>query len=108
MIFSPISKLSGKAEKAFCFELIDVYCRHIEVYCQAHEINIPKSSLSNEIISELKSMGLVKVDEDIAVLQRELKGGFSRLINAIGIVLTYPNLRENELKKLYIGSASSQ
>ena len=52
MIFSPITKLSSKAEKAFCFELIDVYCRHIEVYCQAHEINIPKRSLSNEIISE--------------------------------------------------------
>ena len=80
MIFSPITKLSSKAEKAFCFELIDVYCRHIEVYCQAHEINIPKRSLSNEIISELKSIGLVKVDEDVAVLQRELKGGFSRFI----------------------------
>ena len=101
MIFSPITKLSSKAEKAFCFELIDVYCRHVEVYCQANKIKIPKKSLSNEIISELKSIGLVEVDEDIAVLQRELKGGFSRLINAMGLVLTYPKLRENELKNLY-------
>lgn len=101
MIFSPITKLSTKAERTFCFELIDVYCRHVEVYCQANKIEIPKKSLSNEIISELKLIGLVEVDEDVAVLQRELKDGFSRLINTIGIVLTYPKLRENELKKLY-------
>ena len=101
MIFSPISKLSNKAEKTFCLELIDVYCRHVEVYCQAYRINIPRVSLSDEIISELRLMGLIESEEDIVVIQRELKGGFSRLINAINIVLIYPNLRTNELKKLY-------
>lgn len=101
MIFSPISKLSNKAEKTFCLELIDVYCRHVEVYCQAHRINIPGVSLSDEIVGELRLIGLIESEEDIVVIQRELKGGFSRLINAINIVLKYPNLRANELKKLY-------
>lgn len=101
MIFSPISKLSSKAEKAFCFELIDVYCRHVEVYCQANKIKIPTVSLSHEIVSELRLLGVIEKDEDIIALQRELKGGFSRLINAISIVIVHPTLRTIELKKLY-------
>lgn len=101
MIFSPISKLSSKAEKAFCLELIDVYCRHVEVYCQALDISIPVISLSDEILSELKLIGLAEDKNDISVLQKELKDEFSRLINAINIVLKYPNLRANELKKMY-------
>ena len=101
MIFSPISKLSGKAEKAFCFELIDVYCRHVEVYCQANKIKIPMVSMSNEIVSELKLLGLVEKDADVVGLQKELKGGFSRLINAVSVVLTHPTLRTIELKKIY-------
>ena len=101
MIFSPITKLSTKAEKTFCFELIDVYCRHVEVYCQVNKIKIPSVSLSNEIVSELRLLGIVEQDSDVVDLQKELKGGFSRLINAINIVLAYPTLRTNELKKLY-------
>ena len=101
MIFTPISKLSSKADKSFCFELIDVYCRHVEVYCQVNKIKISSVSLSNEIVSELRLLGIVEQDSDVVDLQKELKGGFSRLINAINIVLAYPTLRTNELKKLY-------
>ena len=101
MIFSPIRKLSSKADRSFCFELIDVYCRHVEVYCQVNKIKIPSVSLSNEIVSELRLLGIVEQDSDVVDLQKELKGGFSRLINAINIVLAYPTLRTNELKKLY-------
>ena len=101
MIFTPISKLSSKADKSFCFELIDVYCRHVEVYCQANKIKISSVSLSNEIVSELRLLGIVEQDADIVDLQKELKGGFSRLINSINIVLAHPTLRTNELKKLY-------
>ena len=101
MIFSPISKLSSKADKSFCFELIDVYCRHVEVYCQINKIKIPTVAVSEEIVSELRSLGVVEKDADVVDLQKELKGDFSRLVNDISVVLEYPTLRTNELKKLY-------
>ena len=67
MIFTPICKLSSKADKSFCFELIDVYCRHVEVYCQVNKIKIPSVSLSNEIVSELRLLGIVEQDADIVM-----------------------------------------
>ena len=68
MIFSPIRKLSSKADRSFCFELIDVYCRHVEVYCQVNKIKIPSVSLSNEIVSELRLLGIVEQDSELQEL----------------------------------------
>lgn len=101
MIFHPISSLSSKTEKAACLELIDVYCRHVEVYARAHHLPVPSSPLTEEVAGELKLIGLVERDEDLLALKRELGGDFSRLIDAVYVVVTHPDLRAHELKKLY-------
>lgn len=101
MIFTPISKLYNKTEKSFCLELIDVYCRHVEIFCQTNHIRTYSTLFTNEVVDELKLMGLINDEEDIIVLQNELKGGFSRLVRAANVVIMYPWLRQHDLRKLY-------
>ena len=52
MIFKPITKINTKTEKDFCIELIRIYQRLVEVYCQKNNIAMSPQADDKETIKE--------------------------------------------------------
>ena len=94
MIFVPINNTSTTQEKAFFEELISIYCKIVREMCIKKTIAyLPTPTLiTDEIISELKEMGVITDYEQIPFIQKSLKGLFDLFIYSVSLVIN--NRRE--------------
>lgn len=103
MIFVPINNSSTTQEKAFFEELISIYCKIVREMCSKKNIAyLPMPTLiTDEIMSELKAIGVVTDYEQIPFIQKSLKGLFDLFIYSVSLVIAYRKEFGNVLDKLY-------
>lgn len=101
MIFKPITQLKEKAEKNEFMELIKVYIRLVEVYCEKRKIIMPKAVDTEGFIDECKKIGVIKTSTDIEMLRNELKKEYDVFFNAVCYARNNKEEMPRELKALY-------
>ena len=69
MIFKSVTKIKTKAEKDFCIELVQVYRRLVEVYCQKHGIKLLSQASEDSVAKELCEIGIIDAVSDIGSLK---------------------------------------
>lgn len=98
MIFHPVSNIKDKDE---FIELINIYCRLVEVMAERNRMTIPNVvDISEGIVSELSDMGIISETQDLSVLKKLLDKTFNRFINAVSFYIHYPNIFGTLLDKL--------
>lgn len=68
MIFHPVSNIKDKDE---FIELINIYCRLVEVMAERNRIPVTNiRTISDNIIYELSNMGIITGAEDLPILKK--------------------------------------
>ena len=101
MIFKPVTQLKEKAEKNEFIELIKVYTRLVEVYCEKRQIELPEGADAEGFADECKKIGVIKTSADIEMLRNELKNEYSGFYNAVCFARNNKAEIPAELKALY-------
>lgn len=83
MIFSNVKKLQSGSDKEFFEELIEVYCRLVEVYCEKHRKNLFVSCEDINVVDELKSIGVIQDADEMVLLKAVLCEKYDRFINCV-------------------------
>lgn len=98
MIFESVSHLISKEE---FIEKILIYIRLVEVLAKRENLYIPKvSTPSDEMIIEMKDMGIISTDDDIKQLQKSIKDIYDRFLSALSFYLTHKQIYGSQLDKL--------
>lgn len=101
MIFKPITKIKTKTEKDFCIELVQVYRRLVEVYCQKHCIKLLSQASKDNIAKELCEIGIIDSVSDIDSLKTFLGNDYIPFINAVSFAFEHKAELKTTLFKLY-------
>ena len=102
MIFKSVNELSNKSEKRFFLELIEVFTRLIEVYCEKNNIkNYEDIILDSDDLKELKKIGVIKESSEISELKNVLKGDYGPFIKAVKFSKNNWGLVYDTIWKLY-------
>lgn len=102
MIFKAVTKIQTKTERDFCLELIQVYCRLVEVYCEKHQLNIEVKTPSDlELVTELLNIGVIESAEDIPALKSLIGEQYTKFINSVSFAIEYRSEIKSVLKNLY-------
>ena len=98
MIFEKVTQLTSKEE---FIEKILIYIRLVEVVAERNSINIPKVSVpSEEMIAEMRDMGLLDKSEDVKELRKISSVYYLRFLSAVSFYLYHKELYGNQLDKL--------
>ena len=98
MIFHPVSHTIDKDE---FIELINIYCRLVEVEAKRNLVSIPKiKTVSEEILSELHDMGVIVGTEDLPLLKKLLDKTYERFISAVSFYINNSTIFGALLDKL--------
>lgn len=98
MIFETVSQINNKEE---FLEKILIYIRLVEVLAERENISIPPTtSPSDEMIKEMKDMGIISSNEDIKLLKRVVTANYIRFLSSLSFYLTHQQLYGNLLDKL--------
>lgn len=102
MIFVPINNTSTSQDKAFFEELISIYCKIVREICYKNNIPyLPRTiALTEDIISEIKEMGVIMDYEQILFIQKSLKELFDLFIYSVSLVISHRRDFGNVLDKL--------
>ena len=101
MIFKPVTNINNKKEKDFTIELTQVYRRLVEVYCQKHGIAYPAAVGGERVAEELRAMGIIEKDEDMAGLRALLGKEYPAFHQAVAFAAAHREELEETLGKLY-------
>lgn len=98
MIFTSVSHIKDKSEKAFFKEKVFLYVRIIE--CLAIDV-YPHNFSNEEIVSELCNIGVIEIASELPLLEKLLGVDlYSRLLKCVQIYLCQPNVVEPHVYKL--------
>ena len=98
MIFESIAHIKSKDEFV---EKILIYIRLVEVIAEREQIMIPAVlTLSDEMLSEMMDMGIVRTNEDIPLLRKTISGLYDRFVSSLSFYLSHKELYGNLLDKL--------
>ena len=98
MIFHPVSHTIDKDE---FIELINIYCRLVEIEAKRNLVSIPKiKTVSEEILSELHDMGVIVGTEDLPLLKKLLDKTYERFISAVSFYINNSTIFGALLDKL--------
>ena len=85
MIFHPVSNIKDKDE---FIELINIYCRLVEVMAERNRIPVTNiRTISDNIVYELSDMGIITGAEDLPILKKVLDKNYDRFINAVSFYI---------------------
>ena len=102
MIFKSVNELSNKSEKRFFLELIEVFTRLIDVYCEKNNIkNYEDIILDSDDLKELKKIGVIKKSSEVSELKKVLKGNYGPFIKAVKFSKNNNELVHDTIYKLY-------
>ncbi len=99
MIFKPVTEWTDKSEKAFFLELISIYIRLTQVFCETNGYVLEKCSA--DIETELKELGVISSKEDISMLKKELSKNHDQFIDSVSFVVTHKKQVGSLLDNLY-------
>ena len=98
MIFHPVSNIKDKDE---FIELINIYCRLVEVMAERNHMPIPKIiTISDNIVYELSDMGIITGAEDLSLLKKVLDKIYDGFINAVSFYINNSTIFGTLLDKL--------
>ena len=99
MIFEGVKEVKSE-NKAFFLEKIDVYCRIVEVCCEINNITLKSCDLTDDVISEMIDIGVIKNKEDVDCLAEVVGENFQRFVNCIYFAVNNQDIIGNLLDKL--------
>lgn len=100
MIFNSVTELIERKDKVFFKEKINIYIRHVEVFCELNGIK-NKIDNYNPKIDELISIGVIKEDRDLDCLKQLLgEKTYSEFIKTVNFAVEYKLEIGNLLDKL--------
>ena len=98
MIFENIGHITSKEE---FIEKILVYIRLVEVLAERDNISIPRVSIpSDEMINEMKDMGIISSNDDLGLLKKIIASNYDRFLSALSFYLANQHLYGKQLDKL--------
>lgn len=98
MIFHPVSNIKDKDE---FIELINIYCRLVEVMAERNRMPITNiKTISDNIVNELSDMGIITGAEDLSLLKKMLDKTYDRFINAVSFYINSSTVFGTLLDKL--------
>lgn len=99
MIFKPISSLKEKQDKSFFLELVSIYIRLVEVFCQKNDIPFLCDE-KKENINEMKNIGVINNTSDLKLLRNLLGKEYSEFIKAVNFAMQHEEKMDGLLDKL--------
>lgn len=99
MIFKPISDVIEKSDKDFLIELVSIYTRLVEVWCEKN--NVEFTPYDVDVIEELKDIGIICDREDLPLLQKTLKAKYEPFINSVKFTIINKKNMNGLLDNLY-------
>ena len=98
MIFDRITYQTNKEEFS---EKILIYIRLVELLANREGFHIPTvSTVSQEMLTEMKDMGILENKDDLIVLHKTIGNNYQRFISALSFFLSHKELYGNQLDKL--------
>lgn len=98
MIFECVKHITNKEE---FIEKILIYIRLVEVLAEREKISIPHINIpSDEIIDEMKDMGIISDDGDCRLLKKTIAVNYNRFLSALSFYLSHKQLYGKQLDKL--------
>ena len=98
MIFEKVTQLMSKEE---FIEKILIYIRLVEVIAESEGLNIPLISVpSEDMITEMRDMGLLDKSEEIKELKKIASVYYLRFLSALSFYLSHKKLYGKSLDKL--------
>ena len=98
MIFHPVSNIKDKDE---FIELINIYCRLVEVMAERNRMPVTNiKTISDSIVNELSDMGIITRVEDLSLLNKLLDKTYDRFINAVSFYINNSTVFGTLLDKL--------
>ena len=98
MIFECVGHITNKEE---FLEKIQIYIRLVEIIAIRENIIIPRiSSISAKMVNEMKDMGIISSEDDIASLKKITASNYERFMSALAFYLDHKLLYGNQLDKL--------
>ena len=98
MIFESVTHITNKEEFV---EKILIFIRLVEVGAERKKTNIPKVFLpSDEMVKELKDMGIISSEEEMKQLKKIINGNYDRFMSALSFYLANQELYGGQLDKL--------
>lgn len=85
MIFKKVTELGDKSEKSFFTELINIYIRLVQVYCEKYKIDFSTESDESSIFKEMAEIGVISASDDYRVLKNILKEQYDDFYTAVGV-----------------------
>ena len=89
MIFKTVTELDNKTDKSFFIELISVYIRLVQVYCEKYNIDFCSTTDEISVIKEMTEIGVISSANDINILRIILKEKYDDFYTAVGIVIEH-------------------
>ena len=90
MIFHPVSNIKDKDE---FIELINIYCRLVEVMAERNRMPVTNiKTISDSIVNELSDMGIITRVEDLSLLKKMLDKTYDRLTTQLFSALSLTSL----------------
>lgn len=101
MIFKNVSTLDSKLEKNEFIELVNVYIRLVEVFCEKYHKKIVQGDEDN-LIQEMTDIGVISSEDNLENLKRVLgKDVYIKFIDAVATAMVYKSEMNGLLDKLY-------
>lgn len=104
MIFKNVAELRNKQDKSLFNELISIYCGIVRELSHKYHLEIEpyecNGDLSLDLLSELKSIGVIMCESQIADLKRELGGKYIEFLSSVCCFLRNKVVFGNLLDKL--------
>ncbi len=99
MIFTPITKIENKLQEKEFLELINVYIRLVEVYCEKNKLVLSDAPLT-DCAQELIDIGVIEKRDDISILRNKLKKDFDHFIECVAFAVAHKPGMNGLLNKL--------
>ena len=100
MIFKTVTELDNKTDKSFFIELINIYIRLVQVYCEKFNLDFSSDSDKKSLIKEMTQIGVISSANDIDVLRSTLKEMYNDFCTAVGVALENKKEIEPYIEKL--------
>ncbi len=87
MIFRSVVDWNNKTEKCFFIELISVYIRLVQVFCEKESIPFECECLN--AVDELISIGVIDEESELPILEKEIPDLYEDFLIAVRIAIVY-------------------
>lgn len=99
MIFKPVSQLKTKQEKAYFLELVSVYIRLVECYCEKNKLEICEND-GIKVVDEMMKLGVISNCNEILQLSSLLKEQYRTFLNCVKTSVIYHDKIKDRLVHL--------